>query len=97
MYKVKGAHIHKVRKANVNKKEHYKSFHSNKESIDFDVQYNTETAKVQSLEKIHVIKVIIVKLESSGISGFQYNRERCMALLGKDSNTTRWEKRLADC
>ena len=77
--------------------KHYKSFHSIKESIDFDVQYKTEAARIQSLEKIDVIKVIIVKLESSGISEFQCNIERCMAQLSKDSNTTRWEKILADC
>ena len=75
--------------------KHYKSFHSIQESIDFDVQYKTEAARIQSLEKVHAIKVIIVKLES--ISEFQCNIERRMALLRKDSNTTRWEKRLADC
>ena len=51
--------------------KHYKSFHSIKESIDFDVQYKIEAERIQSLEKIHVIKVIIVKLES--ISEFQCN------------------------
>ena len=63
--------------------KHYKSFHSIKESIDFDVQYKTEAARIQILEKIHVIKVIIVKLESSGISEFQCNIKNRWLCSGK--------------